>query len=130
MYELTEIVELSERAAQDLIVERLGEHVSDDLRLTGAELAGFLAAQAVLPIVCNFVSSALYERYRTIRSREHARRAREELRDAVPAEQPATDPDEARQHVVVVLVAEGVPQTVAEETARVVHERIAASLGR
>jgi hypothetical protein len=131
MTDVATTLKAAERAAQEGLAAAMGESGDDDvgLQITGVEVLAFLAAQAVIPIITNFVSAELHDRYGSVRNRKDAESARNALRDAVPSGRPARDPEEVRRHVVVVLVGEGLAPEVAEAAARRAHEAVVAGLG-
>jgi hypothetical protein len=111
----SELVDELTAASVDDLTGTDTTRTGDELRLTGLEVLGFLAAKVVVPIVCSFVSRELYERYKNLQTRAQEKEARAELSSKTLMSS-QVDPDLIRSDLVAELVGEGVDESRARDT--------------
>jgi hypothetical protein len=102
----------------------------EQLKIGIAEVAMFLAAKIVVPVIASYVSRALYERFGYMRSRSDVNKAVAALQGSSVSSSPAVDRESVVKAVVDSLVDdEGLRREDAEELVAKVYERVAAEVG-
>jgi len=83
------------------------------LGLTGIEVLVFLAAKIVVPIVCSFISSALFNKYKNAETKRELAKAKAEIAKHEGPLTPQVDRAAVIDSIVAGLLREGVPREVA-----------------
>jgi hypothetical protein len=83
------------------------------LGLTGIEVLVFLAAKVVVPIVCSFISSVLFNKYKDADTKRELAKARAEIAKHEGPLTPQVDRAVVIDSIVAGLLREGVPREVA-----------------
>ena len=83
------------------------------LGLTGIEVLVFMAAKIVVPIVCSFISSVLFNKYKNAETKRELAEARAAITKHEGALTPQVDRAVVIDSIVAGLVREGVPKEVA-----------------
>lgn len=83
------------------------------LGLTGLEVLAFMAAKVVVPIVCSFISSVLFNKYKGAETKRELAEAKAEIAKHEGPLTPQVDRAVVIDSLVAGLVREGVPHEVA-----------------
>jgi hypothetical protein len=118
----TQIAEEEDAASQEL-QSALGGAEADGLKLLDLAILTFLGSQVALPIICSFVGSELWERYKRIRTRPEAQKARTALA-GTELKETNIDQEAVIAAVVESLLEQGVPPQDAAIVALHTYDRI------
>lgn len=99
------------------------DETENELKLTGLEILGFLAAKIVVSIACSFVGRVIYDKYKNMQVNAQADQARKELEGAV-AEEEAVEENTVIHDLTTVLKHEGVAEQVARQTVTDTYRRM------
>jgi hypothetical protein len=109
-----DIVAAHEEATKTMLRNALEEKDrTGSLGLTGVEVLIFLAAKVVVPIVCSFISSVLFNKYKDAETKRELATARTEIAKHEGPLTPQVDRAVVIDSIVAGLLREGVPREVA-----------------
>jgi hypothetical protein len=109
-----DIVAAHEAATKTMLRDELKQKDrTGALGLTGIEVLVFLAAKIVVPIVCSFISSALFNKYKNAETKRELAKAKAEIAKHEGPLTPQVDRAAVIDSIVAGLLREGVPREVA-----------------
>lgn len=109
-----DIVAAHEAATRTMLRDALQEKDrTGALGLTGIEVLIFLAAKIVVPIVCSFISSVLFNKYKNAETKRELATARAEIAKHEGPLTPQVERAAVIDSIVAGLLREGVPREVA-----------------
>lgn len=113
-YAKYDIVAAHEAATKTMLRDELKQKDrTGALGLTGIEVLVFLAAKIVVPIVCSFISSALFNKYKNAETKRELAKAKAEIAKHEGPLTPQVDRAAVIDSIVAGLLREGVPREVA-----------------
>lgn len=109
-----DLVAIHEAATKTMLRDALQQKDrTGSLGLTGIEVLVFMAAKIVVPIVCSFISSVLFNKYKNSETKRELAEAKAEIAKHEGPLTPQVDRAVVIDSIVAGLVREGVPQEVA-----------------
>lgn len=109
-----DLVAAHEAAAKAMLRDALEQKDrTGALGLTGAEVLIFLAGKVVVPIVCSFISSVLFNKYKDAETKRELAAAKAEIAKHEGPLTPQVDRAVVIDSIVAGLMREGVPREVA-----------------
>jgi hypothetical protein len=124
------VIEDEEKRVAALIQPAIGPPTPKGSRqaLPAEAMAGFVACQIVLPIICGVLSAALYERFRFVRSQSEADEAKTAIEKERLPQTPAVKSETIIEDVCQTLTKRKVKETTARAIAEEILRRIKARL--